>query len=132
MQAPGFTLIEMLIAVVIIAVVGTTISTSIGGVSSQTYALERRTVANWVALNQITKLRLDLRASPRALAEAHALAEGRSTAKLRMADRQWEVQTSVIATDHPSLRRVEIDVYEFAEGARQGPYDHLVGFIGQH
>ena len=41
----GFTLIEMLLAVVVIAVVGITISTAIGGVAGQTYALERRTMA---------------------------------------------------------------------------------------
>ena len=54
----GFTLIEMLLAVVIIGVVGTTVATATGGVANQMYALERRTIANWVAANELTRLRL--------------------------------------------------------------------------
>ena len=54
----GFTLIEMLLAIVIIGVVGTTVATATAGVANQMYALERRTVANWVASNQLTRLHL--------------------------------------------------------------------------
>jgi general secretion pathway protein I len=125
-KTAGFTLVEMLIAVVIMAVVGTTLATTIGSVAGQTYALERRTVANWVALNELAKLRIDLRANPR------ALAEGKSTARLFMGDREWEVRTSVIATEHPLLRRVEVDVFEVLSGDRNGPYDHLIAFVGRH
>lgn len=126
MRARGFTLLEMLIAVVIIAVVGTTLSTTIGSVAGQTFSLERRTVANWISQNELTKLRLDLRADPR------SIAEGNSKTRIRMADREWEVETIIIATDAPLIRRVEIEVYEFDQGQRRGPYDRLVGFVGRH
>lgn len=116
----------MLIAVVIMAVVGTTLATTIGSVAGQTFALERRTVANWVALNEMAKLRINLRANPR------ALPEGKSNARIFMSDREWEVRTTVLATEHPLLRRVEIDVFELLSGDTKGPYDHLVAFIGRH
>ncbi len=122
----GFTLLEMLIAVVIIAVVGITVSTAIGGVASQTYSLERRTMAHWIAQNQMTRIRLDLRIEPR------ALPEGRDTVRVFMGQRDWEVRTTVLATDSPLLRRVELDVYELVEGERLGPYDHLVAFVGRY
>ena len=54
----GFTLIEMLIAMVGIAVVGISISSAIGNVAQQTFSLERRTVAHWVAQNHIYRIRL--------------------------------------------------------------------------
>ena len=116
----------MLIAVVIMAVVGTTLATTIGSVAGQTFALERRTVANWVAQNQMAKLRIDLRANPR------ALPEGKSNTRLFMGDREWEVRTTVLSTEHPLLRRVEVDIFEMQSGDRKGPYDHLVAFVGRH
>ena len=122
----GFTLIEMLIAVVIIGTVGTATATAIGGVANQTFLLERKTVANWVASNHITKIRITQRAEPT------VLAEGKINTQVFMAQRQWEVETTTLTTDHPWLRRLEVDVYEITEGERKGPYDHLTAFIGRY
>lgn len=122
----GFTLIEMLIAVVIIGSVGTAIATAIGGVANQTFLLERKTVANWVASNHITKIRITQRAEPK------VLVEGKINTQVFMAQRQWEVETTTLTTDHPWLRRLEVDVYEITEGERKGPYDHLTAFIGRY
>jgi len=122
----GFTLIEMLIAVVIIGTVGTATATAIGGVANQTFLLERKTVANWVASNHITKIRITQRAEPK------VLAEGKINTQVFMAQRQWEVETTTLTTDHPWLRRLEVDVYEITEGERKGPYDHLTAFIGRY
>ena len=122
----GFTLLEMLLAIAVISIVGTTISTAIGGVANQTYSLERRTVAHWIGQNTITRLRLDLRSNPR------VLAEGRVTNRSFMGDREWLAQTEIKGSEHPLLRRVEVDVYELVDGDRRGPYDHLTAFVGRH
>ncbi len=121
----GFTLLEMLISVAIIAIVGTTISTAVGSVATQTHALERRTLANWISQNAMTRLRLDLRANPR------VLPEGKDSVRFFMSNRQWDVLTQVTSTDSPLLRRIEMDVYEVVDGERQGPYDHLIAFVGR-
>ncbi len=126
LRTAGFTLLEMLIAVVIIAVVGTTLSTAIGGVAGQTYSLERRTLANWISQDQLPRLRLDLRINPR------PLPEGNTKTRLTMGARDWEVETVITATDLPLLRRVEVEVFEYQDGTRKGPYDRLVAFLGQH
>jgi len=122
----GFTLIEMLIAVVIIGAVGTAIATAIGGVANQTFSLERKTVANWVASNHITQIRFTQRI------ERQVLPEGKINTQVFMAQRQWEIETTTQATDHPWLRRLEVNVYEVTEGKRKGPYDHLTAFIGRY
>ena len=122
----GFTLIEMLIAVVIIGMVGTAIATAIGGVANQTFSLERKTVANWVATNQIAQIRIEQRKL------SNVRPEGKINAQVYMAQRQWEVETVTHATDHPWLRRLEVDVYEISDGERKGPYDHLTAFIGRY
>ena len=116
----------MLIAVVIIGTVGTAIATAIGGVANQTFSLERKTVANWVASNHITQIRIAQRV------DAKVLSEGKINTQVFMAQRQWEIETITQTTDHPWLRRLEVDVYEIAEGERKGPYDHLTAFIGRY
>ena len=123
MKNRGFTLLEMLIAVAIIAIVGTTISAAVGNVANQTHAMERRTLANWVSQNAMTRLRIDLRVNPR------ILPVGKDNARIYMGERKWDVLTAVEATESPLLRRVELDVYEVVNGERQGPYDHLVASL---
>lgn len=123
----GFTLIEMLLAVVIIGVVGTTVATAIGGVANQMYALERRTIANWVAANELTRLRLQ---QQQQLGEP--IAKSRKTNRLFMANRQWLVERKIIETDTPWLHRVEVDVFELQDGDRIGPLEHMTAFIGRY
>jgi general secretion pathway protein I len=122
----GFTLLEMMLAMVVIAVVGVTISAAVGGVASQTFSLERRTVAHWVAQNQMHRLRISLRQA------ARVLPEGKDSVRIYMGQRDWEVRTEISATDHPWMRRVEVDVFELQEGERVGPFDHSVAFVGRY
>ena len=122
----GFTLLEMLLAVVVIAVVGITISTAVGGVANQTFSLERRTVAHWVGQNQLHRLRISLRS------EARILPEGRDSTRVYMGGRDWEVRTAISATDSPFMRRVEVEVYELQDGERAGPFDHSIAFVGSN
>ena len=123
----GFTLLEMLIAIAIIGIIGAAVSTAIGGVANQTRSLEQRTVANWIASNQLTRMRMLQRR------QAQSLGEGKQQTRLVFADRQWEVETQIKTTDHPGIRRVEVSVYESSdEEGRQGPYSYMSGFLGQY
>ncbi len=122
----AFTLVEMLVAMVVLAVVGIGISTAIGDVAGQTYSLERRTIAHWVGQNQVNRLRIEQRK------EARTLPEGKDSVRVLMSDRDWEVLTEIKATDSPLIRRVEIEVYELIDGERTGPIDTLYAFMGRH
>ena len=123
----GFTLIEMLLAIVIIGVVGTTVATATAGVANQMYALERRTIANWVASNQLTRLHL---AQEQQLSQP--ISKGKKTLRFYMGNRQWLVEQQISETETPWLSRVEIDVYELQDGERVGPLDHTTAFIGRY
>ena len=123
----GFTLIEMLLAVVIIGVVGTTVATATGGVANQMYALERRTMANWVAANELTRLRL---AQHEEIGKP--ITESRESSRLYMANRQWVVERKISKTDTPSLYRVEVDVFALQDGEKVGPFEHMTAFIGRY
>ena len=123
----GFTLLEMLIAVAIIGVIGASVATAIGGVANQTRSLEQRTVASWIASNHLTRMRMLQRRN------AQLVEEGRSQTRMIFADREWEVETQITATDHPWIQRVEVAVFEATdEDDRAGPYSQMSGFLGQH
>ncbi|NCF45261.1 MAG: type II secretion system minor pseudopilin GspI [Proteobacteria bacterium] len=123
----GFTLLEMLIAVAIIGVIGASVATAIGSVANQTRSLEQRTVASWIASNHLTRMRMLQRRN------AQLVAEGRSQTRMIFADREWEVETHITATDHPWIRRVEVAVFAANEDDdRAGPFSQLSGFLGQY
>ena len=126
MLARGFTLLEMLIALTVIAVVGLAVSSAVGNVVNQTYTLEQRLVAHWVAENHLARVRL----ARTGLTDA--LPTGRESERVRMSGRTWRVERDIRETTHPWLRRVEIEVFEVAEGEDIGPLDTLVGFVGRY
>ena len=126
-QKKGFTLLEMLLAMMVIAIVGITVSNAVGGVANQTFTLERRTVAHWIAQNQLHRLRISSRR------EISDIPEGKDTARVFMGGREWEVRTEIKGTDHPWVRRVEVDTFEITpEGEKLGPFDHSVAFVGRY
>ena len=107
----GFTLIEILVALAVFAVMSMAVYARVGEVVAGTAALEERTLATWVAANHLTRLQLDAEAG------AGALAPGRGAAVVRMAGRDWRVETEVESTADPGLHRLEIRVRLDAAGA---------------
>ena len=126
MRGRGFTLIEMLVALTVIAVVGLAVSSAIGNVVRQTYTLEQRLVAHWVAENHLARVRLAR------VGNSNALPTGRETERVRMSRRTWRIEREIVETTHPWLRRVEIEVFEVADSEDIGPLDTLVGFVGRY
>lgn len=126
MRRAGFTLVEVLVALVVFAVLGFTVTARVGDVVNQTYSLERRTVAHWVAENQLNRLRLSRRTSN------EALATGRDRERLIMGGREWVVETAIEDTTFPLLRRVEVRVLAVSEGEEIGPVDTVTAFIGRY
>ena len=123
----GFTLIEILVALAIFAVVSITVYGRIGDVLLQTGSLEARTFATWIAQNTLTQLQLEQ-------VPGEAPDTGRSVASVNMANRDWELVTEISATADPGLRRVDIRVHHGSSDGR-GEGDsvaRLTGFLGAY
>lgn len=104
----GFTLLEVLVALAVLAIAMSAIihaaTQSIRGVA----ALREQTFAGWVALNQVNQLLLESKPWP---------SEGRRVGKADLAGRTWRWEAQFAKTDDPDLRRVEMTV----RGAENSP-----------
>lgn len=94
----GFTLLEVLVALAIFALVAASVL-SASSRSLQTAArLQDKTLAMWVADNRLSAMQLS----------RDPVADGREQGEEQMAGRRWQWQSEVIATSEPAMRRVTI------------------------
>jgi len=120
----GFTLIELLIAVAVFAIVATTVYTRSGDAIRQLGALEERTLALWLAENELAALRI-----ARSNSET-PMPTGTMGRDVTMAGREWRVSVRISDTTNPWLRRADIQVAH-AE-APDAALQSMTGFIGRY
>ncbi|MDO9452382.1 MAG: type II secretion system minor pseudopilin GspI [Stagnimonas sp.] len=97
----GFTLLEVLVAVVIVAVVMAALLSSFARYADQAGYIRQRTLAVWVAHNRMNELMLDP-AWP---------ATGSKEDEMEMSGFEWRYRIQVSNTDDPALRRIDLRVY---------------------
>lgn len=112
----GFTLIEILVALVFVAIAMAALQRSFAQVIDATLTLRDRNIALWVAQNKLTQYQL----------EQHWPSLGTRNDTTTMANVEWSWQEKVSATQIPDVRRVEIDVR--AQG-HDYSLAHLVGLV---
>jgi len=122
----GFTLIEVLVALLVFSILGFAVTSRVGDIVNQTYSIERRTVAHWVADNHLARMRLAARASN------EVLPTGRTQERVFMGNREWRLEVEVEDTSHPWLRRVEVAAFEVVDDRPVGPIDQLLAFVGRY
>lgn len=114
----GFTLLEVLVALAILAVaLAAVIKTSADSAENLRY-LREKTLAQWVASNVLTDIRV----------RGRWLTTGKEQGKSELAEREWYWTQTVSDTVDDRLREVKITVY--AEPARLHALTQLTGFIG--
>jgi len=96
----GFTLLEVIIALGIVAVGILAVSRAITGYAETTATLEQRMVANWVAANRLETLRM-LASKP---------VPGTTHGSEEMAGRVWYFRETISTTADPLLFRLDIVV----------------------
>ncbi len=114
----GFTLIEVMVALLIIAIGLGAIVDSAGNTTLHSAYLRQKTIAGWVAQNEIALYRA------KRTWESATTRKGKAT----MANVEWSWQMKISKTDDPSLRRIDIEV--FLEG-QEGIKATATGFIAR-
>mgnify|MGYP002619572512 CR=1 FL=1 len=112
----GFTLLECLVALAILAVAMTAALRAMGSTAQSTATVREHTLASWVAQNRLAELRA-LEAWP---------AVGNSQGRAVQAGRQYVWRERIERTPNPLFRRVEIQVFE---AGGEVPLATLSGFV---
>ena len=122
----GFSLLELMVALAILAIVATSVYSRGGDAAVQLHGLEQRTLGHWVMLNHLTTIRLEQRGKDTPI-RLSSLRE-----RMILGDRVWEVDTEIRQTTHPWVRRVELVVYLIDDGDEVGPVDRITAFVGRY
>lgn len=115
----GFTLIEVLAALVIVALGMMAVIQAVSQTASNSTYLRDKTIAHWVALNQLTETRLQR--TPPAIDE--------SSDEVEMAGREWRWTMTVTQTPIESMRRIDISVRP-ADAPDGSSMTSITGFYG--
>ena len=114
----GFTLLEVMVALLIVAVsLGGAVKV-IGNAAANSTRMSNKTFANWVALNQMAKLRITK--------EWPKLGEVKGDDE--MAGRKWAWSQESIKTDDDNIRRIELSVWS-EDDKKSAPFVTVVGFL---
>ncbi|MGD9599877.1 MAG: type II secretion system minor pseudopilin GspI [Steroidobacteraceae bacterium] len=103
-RARGFTLIEVLVALVIVAVGMAALLGTLTSAADSSIYLRDKTFAEWIALNRISELRL----------AAKRPSKGKATGELDYAGRKWRYEQEVVETDVQGVLRIDVRVADAA------------------
>ena len=113
----GFTLIEVMVALSIVALSLTAVTASISQMINAAESMRNRTYASWIAQNRITELRL----------AADAPEVGSSNGEVQYANTDWSWRAVVAETGVDDLFRIDVSV------SLAGSEDNIrtvTGFVG--
>jgi general secretion pathway protein I len=96
----GFTLIEVLAALVIVSLGMLAVIGAVGQTVGNATYLREKTLAHWVAMNKLTEVRLN----------NSAPANGDTSGDVDMAGVTWHWRMTVQATDAATMQRIDIKV----------------------
>ena len=96
----GFTLIEVLVALAIVAIGMAALMSALTNSASTTVQMRDKTLAEWVALNQLEAVRLALQRPTK----------GDTDGDAEMAGRKWKWHQEVMETEVKGIMRVDVSV----------------------
>ncbi|OZG73572.1 type II secretion system protein GspI [Hahella sp. CCB-MM4] len=117
----GFTLLEVLVALLIFAISATALMSGMSQVLHQQERLEEKTFGNWIAENRVNEI-LIMNEFPKA---------GEKKEDLDYAGRHWQIKEAIINTPNPLMRRVEVSVNVYmSDNINVKPVTTVTSFIG--
>jgi general secretion pathway protein I len=120
LKSRGFTLVEVLVALVVVALGLTALMVAVNGTARTSGFLRDKSLAQWIALNRLTEVRLNVT----------KFGQNTDTGELDFGSRKWHYDTRYFDTSIPSMKRVVVRVYQGEAKAKGNPIAQAVGFLG--
>ncbi|HTV53093.1 MAG TPA: type II secretion system minor pseudopilin GspI [Steroidobacteraceae bacterium] len=121
--ARGFTLIEVLVALAIVAIGMSAVLSTISSSAATVAYLRDKTFAQWIALNQLAQVRL----------QTQPPSMGKSDGELDYAGRHWRWQQTVSDLGFPGIQRIDVQVQlaDTPQGKDAPWIGSVIGVYGQ-
>ena len=118
--AAGFTLVEVLVALMVVAIGLAALMVAVSGTARTSGMLRDKTIAEWIALNRLAEVRLSLT----------KYGQNTDTGELDFANRKWHYDTRYFDTSVNSMKRVVVRVYPGDTKTKGNPIAETTGFLG--
>ena len=119
-DARGFTLVEVLVALMIVAMGLAALMTAVSGTARASGYLRDKTLAQWIALNRLSEVRLN----------TNTLGDNHDTGEVDFANRKWHYDTRYFSTSVASMKRVVVRVWAGDSKTKGNPIAESTGFLG--
>ena len=116
----GFTLIEVLVALMVVAMGLAALMVAVSGTARTSGYLRDKTLAQWMALNRLSEVRLNL----------IKFGQNTDTGEISFANRTWHYDTRYFDTSIPTMKRVVVRVYAGDAKTKGNPVAESTGFLG--
>src|SRR5580698_6290552 len=116
----GFTLVEVLVALVVVALGLTALMVAVNGTARTSGFLRDKSLAQWIALNRLSEVRLTVT----------KYGQNTDTGELDFGNRKWHYDTRYFDTSMASMKRVVVRVYLGDAKTKGNPLAQAVGFLG--
>jgi len=121
----GFTLIEVMVALLIVSVGLAALMITVSSTARTSGYLRDKTVAQWIALNRISEVRLNVNTGAPGSVEAAA-----DTGEVNFANRTWHYDTRYFDTNVTTMKRVVVRVYAGDAKTKGNALSESYGFVG--
>ena len=119
----GFTLLEVLVALVFFALIGMVLQQVTASTVNQYLAVRHKMFSSWLAENKMAEYKLS-----KDLPQAKEYKE-----EVEFANEEWQIVSKVTKTENPDINKVNVDIYHIdAASDDKNKKLTLTGFIGRY
>ena len=119
----GFTLLEVLVALVFFSLIGMVLQQVTASTVSQYFAVRHKMFSSWLAENKLTELQLS-----KSLPPPKELKED-----VEFANEEWQIVSKITKTENPDINKVDVSVYLIdASSNDKNKKLTLTGFVGRY
>lgn len=116
----GFTLVEVLVALIIVAIGLAALMITVSSTARTSGILRDKTLAQWMALNRLSEVRLNLT----------KFGQNTDTGEINFANRTWHYDTRYFDTSVATMKRVVVRIYAGDAKTKDNPMVESTGFVG--